>query len=392
MIKSSYKSERGVQISLSVCKRVFVTLFFACTLFGYTEAKYKPSLGKIDRSTWPYKINSVSEFDFASAMEMLVFAGELNRAEQITNVDSLKSYLRLKSVKIESVNKYITFVKRRLVHNFSYLNIDKEQQRVKLTTVDNWNTLLDEANILEQKLPANMLAWYNAAKRFYSSYVYEQLRLAALFPRITSEILTLDDTEINGSRFGDKQFLLTFDDGPTVKGGNTDKLISVLRQNGKIGLFFVLGNNLKTRVDKAGTDNVNNLYRGMLVGSHSRVHKAHPRYKSWKSALDYTDSLINSSLNRECRYFRPPYGQRNTAIINHLKKDNTQVMLWNIDSQDWNSKINSAEVSDRVLSLMLVWRRGILLFHDIHSKSRFTLPKLWNDLEGSGIIWIDSID
>ncbi len=391
MIKSSYKSERGVQISLSVCKKMFVTLCFALALFGYTEAKYKSTLGKIDRSTWPYKINSASEFDFASAMEMLVFAQEINRAEQITNVDSLKSYLRLKSVKRESVDNYITFVKKRLVQNFRHIKIDKEQQRVVLGTVNNWSNLLDEANNLEQKLPASMIAWYNQARQFYASYVYEQFRLAALFPRITSEILTLDNTEINGSRFDDKQFLLTFDDGPTVNGGNTDKLISLLKQNGKTGLFFVLGNNLKTRLDKSGTNNVNNLYRDMLVGSHSRVHKAHPRYKNWRQALDYTDSLINSALNRECVYFRPPYGQRNTAIINHLKKDNTQVMLWNIDSQDWNSKIKSAEVSDRVLTLMLVWRKGILLFHDIHSKSRFTLPKLWKDLEGSGVIWMDDI-
>ena len=65
-------------------------------------------------------------------------------------------------------------------------------------------------------------------------------------------------------------------------------------------------------------------------------------------------------------------------------------MLWNIDSQDWSSKINASEVSDRVITLMLLWRKGIILFHDIHPKAKEALPVITKTLNKSGLQFIDA--
>jgi peptidoglycan/xylan/chitin deacetylase (PgdA/CDA1 family) len=350
-------------------------------------AQYKSNIAKIDRSTWPYKIDSASEFDYASQMEMLVFSWELNKALKIKNIDSLKQYLRIKSVNQNSIYEYSRQIKGMILQNFKQLDIHPKNYHIKLSEINSWNDILTNANNLETKLPTNLLAWYNNSSRFYSKYVGEQLRLAGLFPSITSEILKLDNTESTGVKFQDKEFLLSFDDGPTAKGGNTDKLIEILKQYNKNAIFFVLGKNFETRSKLNGNENLKNLYRGFKIGSHGNIHKAHPRYQAWKHSIAYTDSLINRNINRTVKYFRPPYGQRNSKIIEYLKSKNQSVMLWNIDSQDWNSKINSKEVADRIISLMLVWRKGILLFHDIHSKSKYALPIVWKQLEQSSINW-----
>ena len=50
----------------------------------------------------------------------------------------------------------------------------------------------------QDNLPNELKAWQQNALRFYSDYLREQLRLAALFPKVTSEILTLNNNEVHG--------------------------------------------------------------------------------------------------------------------------------------------------------------------------------------------------
>lgn len=391
MIQKTQLSTGGRKISCCLFENqkyfvvgiIILLLFLYCTPLSAGPKK----IGKINRNLWPYEISSPSEFDFASEMEMLVFSDELNKLEKIVHSDTLKNYLNIRSVNNESVNLWLSKIKSIIASNFSSLNINLSHQYVKINQVSTWTCIVDEAKTLQNKLPENMKSWYNGAQLFYEYYAYEQLRLAALFPRITSEILLLDETEQNGLGYDDKQFLLTFDDGPTVKGGNTDQTIAVLKKHDEKAVFFVIGDVLNRRLNKDGSENLKMLYENMEVGSHGKVHKVHPKYADWEYSLNYTDSIINKAIGVQNKYFRPPYGQRNSLIVDHLKNKGQICVLWNIDSQDWNAKINSQEVADRVLTLMLLWRRGIILFHDIHPKAKVALPKIWKQLEGSGVRW-----
>ena len=47
------------------------------------------------------------------------------------------------------------------------------------------------------------------------------------------------------------------------------------------------------------------------------------------------------------------------------------------------------DVESRVLSLMLLWRRSVLLFHDVHHKAARALPGLWRATGAAGIVWTD---
>lgn len=381
----SYKNCISPVLRLQSKRLILLGLIFWISNSSFASGSLK--IGKINRAVWPYELRSAEDFDFASKMEMLVFASELNDLEQVIKTDTLAHYLHIRSVNQASIEKWLNNVKQIVVQNFSKIKCESYSHVLDIMAVDNWNDLLAIALVLPNKLPDNLKEWYHEDQKFYSLYAYEQLRLAALFPSVSSEILTFNDSEINGSGFGDKQFLLTFDDGPTYKGGNTDVLISLLNANHKHGVFFVLGDSFNSRLMKENPQNLQNLYQNMDVGSHGKIHKSHPKYADWKYSIDYTDSLIYHALGYQSHYFRPPYGQRSLTMLSYLGAKNTSVMLWNIDSQDWNAKLNATEVADRVITLMLLWRKGVILFHDIHPKAKEALPIIWKELERSSLHW-----
>jgi peptidoglycan/xylan/chitin deacetylase (PgdA/CDA1 family) len=363
-------------------------------LFLFTVATHAggpEKIAKSDRSLWPYKITSSAAFDFASKMEMLVFAGVLDGYDALTG-DSLKTKLKLKSVSMPSVQAWKDKIKNVLLANFHALGNMPAHDPLPVPTPRSWNDVITTSGKLKQRVPANLSAWYANATDFYHGYVYEQLRLAALFPRTSSEILTLQPTEVSGTEYGDRQFLLTFDDGPSPASGNTDKLIATLVSHHLNGVFFVVGDMLQARLKAGSVQKLRTLYNPVVVGSHGKVHKQHPKYEGWAESISFTDHLIDSVIadNHVAKYFRPPYGQRNDQMITYLDERNTRVMLWNIDSQDWNATITPREVADRVTTLMLLWRRGIILFHDTHSKANTALPMILDALNGATVQWLDA--
>jgi hypothetical protein len=40
---------------------------------------------------------------------------------------------------------------------------------------------------------------------------------------------------------------------------------------------------------------------------------------------------------------------------------------------------------------MFLWRRGIILFHDIHEKALNAIPEIVGATNGSGVVWIKDI-
>ena len=373
-------------------KRFATSICISVLLWNISWAGGGPAqVAKVDRSLWPYAIHSTAEFDFASKMEMLVFVRMLDQLEKTSNEDSLKKYVGLQNVSMTSIQTWKEQTKRVFLANFANLKDKLPHDYIPLPKPLAWPSLVVASHVQESKMPTELKVWYEAAQKFYARYLYEQLRLAALFPRTTSEILTLQPSELTGFEMSDKQFLLTFDDGPTVKGGNTDKLIATLNQYRLSGLFFVLGDMYKARLKATSASQLHDLYGKNVVGSHARIHKPHQKYEAWESSLSFTAKVSDSVVpeNNGTKYFRPPYGQRNEGMVNYLSKHNTKVMLWNIDSQDWSNKITADEMVDRVSTLMLLWRRGILLFHDIHPKCNDALPAILKYFEGSGVVWAD---
>lgn len=334
------------------------------------------NVAKSDRTLYPYKLDSKESFDFASKLEILTFLEVLLNAK-----DNIDDYISVKTPNADSIKRYIDStieVMRgnydKSTHSYSY----PHNFLPNLKLEDNYTALFEMMN---HRLPKELQPWRENALAFYKAYVSEQLRLAALFPRITSEILTFNTNEIRGDELEDKHFILSFDDGPTKKYGNSDKLLNLLRDLDTPAIFFVLGESMQRRgwIDA-------DFYKGFVLGYHGEEHKPHTKREIWLPVLSNTQELAR--LNGNDCVFRPPYGQRSEEFSRALQEGDCKLMLWNIDSQDWSSKINANEMLHRIISLSLLWRSGIVLFHDTHSKSYQILPAYIKMMRDMGVKFI----
>lgn len=216
---------------------------------------------------------------------------------------------------------------------------------------------------------------------FWGIWVQEQLRLAQLFPHPTSEVFPLADSDVRGGELPERTFVLTFDDGPTPKGGTTDATLATLKTLKVPGTFFALGEHLRGRADTHG------LYEGFCVASHGFKHVPHTDDAAATKSMEQTQGLLSKELlGARADLFRPPYGQRSPGFVRALSEAKVRTILWNVDSQDWRSDAKAPQVLGRVLALMLVQRRGVILFHDVHPVANAVLPGLVEAV-GSSVTW-----
>ena len=81
--------------------------------------------------------------------------------------------------------------------------------------------------------------------------------------------------------------------------------------------------------------------------------------------------------------------QRSPAILRALAGAGLTDLLWNVDSQDWQVPVTPELAAGRVLTLMLLKRRGVVLVHDVHPKALGALPLIWQALAGAEVTWTD---
>lgn len=323
----------------------------------------------IDRSAWPEKIKSVQDFDRASVAEILSFTSVIAHTPMSTHkaIQALTSEIQVNTA---SVDIWRTTTQWRLIAAF--------QHATHSTQIAQWTDLVAYAN---QHLPTYDQTWRHASQRFYQTYLYEQVRLASLFPRITSEIAVLTENEISGFKLQDGQFLLSFDDGPHPV--NTPKLLRKLNTYQANAWFFVEGKLLRNEKNTA-------LYKKQCLGTHGWTHVRHTHVAKAMRSINKSEQLIKHYESKNpVIYFRPPYGQRSFKVSHALARNHQKVVLWNIDSQDWNHQITSRQIRDRVMTLMLLWRKGIVLFHDAYPKANMVLDDITAVLTASGHAWGD---
>jgi peptidoglycan/xylan/chitin deacetylase (PgdA/CDA1 family) len=355
-----------------------------------TPAAGPSVVAKVDRNLWQAPMNTPDRFDKASRAAILEYIIALGNREKLSDTD-MKAAFKIKTVNHASVTKWLN---KELA-----LSLRNYQHAAKNCTSEDWTCvgtltsttdLFTQADSLTSKIPPALSAWHTNLAQFSRAYVTEQLRLAALFPNVSSEIDFFNSNEWNGDNFTDRQFLLTFDDGPTQAQGNTDDTLAMLAANQKSAVFFVLGENLHNRINKTSADTVTALYKNQCVANHGWEHQSHAKWANWQDSIQRTQTLITSTLTtgNALPLFRPPYGQRKTDSGAFFQQQGLQVALWNLDSQDWNKQVNSDDILNRILTLMLIKRHGVLLFHDVHPKAKAALPLLFNEV-GNAVEWRD---
>lgn len=361
-------------------------------LAASAQAAGPATFATLDRGTWPEPLHSQAAFDTASRAEILMFAQALQASEGLDEA-GWKTRLGLKSANLQSIAQVRERFWQRLLENYRYARQSCTPASDFCQPAQDVTALREQARQLVIAPDSRYFAWAEASQRFHLGYLNEQMRLAALFPRISSEIALFSAQERNGDELADRQFLLTFDDGPTAPGGHSDKLAAWLRQQGLNGTFYVLGSNLQQRLQKTSAAALNQLYAGQCVASHGWEHKSHAGWADWQGSVSRTRELLQRELpDLYVPLFRPPYGQRQADSQAFFAGQGLQVALWQIDSQDWSSKVGAEAAGQRVLTLMLLWRRGVVLFHDIHNKAAGALPWLLQASNGAGVNWLDCRD
>lgn len=347
------------------------------------------AVASVDRNLWPDSVSSSAGFDQASRAEMLSFAHALSQSENDGD-GALRDRLKLKQIDRDVIDRVRTIYWRRLTANYARASSNcLRDEPFCLKGLDE-TAFRRAAATFTQAPDERYAAWFAASQRFHRTYLDELLRLASLFPRTSSEVMTYSSSELSGDELTDRHFLLTFDDGPTRVGGNTDKLLNTLRNQHLNATFFVLGESLQARLQQGGPNELAYTYQGMCVGSHGWQHKSHSTWPQWQGSVTRSMDLIGSNLpSSYVPLFRPPYGQRRADSGVFFGVRGLHVALWNIDSQDWNSKMDDDLIKQRVLTLMLLWRRGVILFHDIHAKAQAVVPWLVEQTNGTGLRWID---
>ncbi len=173
-----------------------------------------------------------------------------------------------------------------------------------------------------------------------------------------------------------KRIAITFDDGPHPY--LTESILKTLDKYDVKATFFMVGVNVVNYPDAARAV----IAAGHEVGNHTFSHEHMTRLS--EAQVQRELGLCEDALEELCEYrphlFRPPEGAVNTYIEHCTERNDYTMILWSLDTRDWENK-NAELIVDRVLSSI---RAGdIILMHDYIGRASKTpealeilLPKL----------------
>ena len=367
--------------------RIFLAVC-ACLFWVQAHAALPP-VATIDRSTWPERLESPDLFDVASRAQILGFAHQLLVSESLDE-DGLKARLGLRYINVSSLNLVRNRLWTRLLDNYQNAQKSCEQDASFCVLVEDMDQLRQRATEYTIAADSFYANWAAPSAAFNERYLNELLYQAALFPQTSSEIALYNSDELSGDAMADRTFQLNFEGGPTGADGGTDWLAGFMRQQKMNATFFVLGKSLQERLEAGSAAALQSLYRLQCVGIQGWEYRSHSQWLDWQDSVQRSAGLTQQLLpDNYIPLFRPPYGHRRADSGQFFRDQDLRVSLWNIDAQDANGRLTSEQISDLVISLMLLWRRGTVVFHDASAKVQSAVPLLLANTAQSELIWDD---
>ncbi|EKG40041.1 polysaccharide deacetylase [Pseudomonas syringae pv. avellanae str. ISPaVe037] len=369
----------GLRIVLAVC----------AGLFWLQAQAAAPVIATIDRSVWPERLETPGLFDVASRAEILAFAHELYLSEKLDE-EGLKQRLGLRFVNVPSLNVVRHRLWLRLLENYQNAQKSCEQDANFCVLVEDMDQLRQRAEEYQVSNDSFYANWARPGAAFHQRYLNELMFMAALFPQTSSEIERYNSDEMSGDEMPDRTFMLNFESGPSPADGGTDWLADFMRQQKMTATFFVLGKSLQERLDSTSVASVQALYRQQCVGIQGWEYRSHSQWLDWQDSVRRSAALVQQVLpDNFVPLFRPPYGHRRADSGDFFRAEHLRVSLWNIDAEDDTGRLSAEQVGDRVLTLMLLWRKGTVVFHDVANKAQSALPLLLANTAQSELIWDD---
>lgn len=169
----------------------------------------------------------------------------------------------------------------------------------------------------------------------------------------------------------EKLIALSFDDGPSQY---TTQILDVLEQAQVPASFFWQGQNLadyQAVIERS-------IRAGHTVANHSWNHANGMSYSAddlWQHQVAKTNDEFQQLFNVTPRFYRPPYGEISDAQVKLLAAKGMKVLLWSVDSRDWNPELNSVEKIEREL-INHQHEEVITLMHDAGGNRQNTVDAL----------------
>ncbi|WP_095077675.1 polysaccharide deacetylase family protein [Pseudomonas sp. Irchel s3h17] len=357
---------------------------------GAFAAPNEPAV--LDRSTWPEQLTSPTLFDVASRAEILTFARALLASESLDEA-ALKQRLGLRMINLDAINTLRERMWQRLLVNYNFAQQSCDQDASFCFLVEDRDTLREQAAKFELGPDSYYTRWAEPSRQFHEHYLDEQLRKAALFPQVGSEVALFGDHERNGDGLNDRLFALSFDSGANLAPDNTPWLAEYLRKAKLSGTFFVLGSDIQNRLAQHSVGELQTLYSTQCIGVQGWEFRSHSHWQDWQYSVTRSVELVKNKLPENfVPLFRPPTGQRRADAAGFFRGQGLQVALWDIDPADSNRQLAGEQSAQRVLTLMLLWRHGVINFNAKQDGVKTAMPWLLTHTAQSGIGWEDCQD
>lgn len=191
---------------------------------------------------------------------------------------------------------------------------------------------------------------------------------------------TIYADSVSDIRLKPGEVILTFDDGPVP--GKTRAILNTLDNYGVKATFLMVGSMVNSYPSEVKTV----LNRGHSIGSHTVDHAnlAKVSFETARSKIRAGEKAIRSKTGlSSVPFFRFPYLASTPKLRNWLDQRGVVVLDVDIDSKDY-FKDSSATITNRTIDRVKRKGSGIILFHDIHSRTVAALPNFLRDLKAAG--------
>ena len=209
--------------------------------------------------------------------------------------------------------------------------------------------------------------------------------LALATPVRAIELPVLDFNAIVRAEGLSPDCALTFDDGPAP---HTPALLDALAAKSAKATFFVVGVNVRRHPE---------LVRRMIAEGHEVENHSfdHPDMRRLNEAERHREILdtqaLLESLGAKPRFFRPPYGSYDPALIDQARRDGLTVVLWSHDSEDWRYH-TVATIEPRVVPPATHGAHGVFLFHDLQPDTVAIMPAIIDELRDKGCRFVTVLE
>ncbi len=181
-----------------------------------------------------------------------------------------------------------------------------------------------------------------------------------------------------------RQLLLTFDDGPHPV--TTPQVLDILKRWNVKGIFFVVGMNARKYPDLVRRIHA----EGHTIGNHTWYHLNLKKFGPERilKEIRETNDLIQQITGVRPRLFRPPYGSLNASVVEILRQEGMDIMLWTFDPRDWRNRsmVQTVASLKKQLHLENGGKGGIILLHDPLPSTAASLEPLLAALSQSNLL------